>query len=373
MKSVSPTARRATARRALVATAAATASVLLLAGCSTGEVTASTDATASGSDLISAERCAENEAAGEITFLTSYSYVASVGLLDVITAAEQGIFEDLCLDVSIQPGDNNTQLVSAGTAQFAGVGSPSDVMVAIDNGAEITAIATYGNTTANTLMTNADITDLSQLEGQTVGYKTAIPPQITAMLTADGVDADSINWVSVGYDATILPQGQVQGLNGYKSNEPLILAAAGYDITEWDPADYGVESSFNTQIVNTTFAAEHPTAVEDFLRASFYAYSWINESDANLDEALSYAEALSEAGYDLDLSKQRWQTEVALVEESQPADTPLGYQSVAQWEPEAEMLVANELVTATPDPAADIDTSFLEAIYDGTELIWPAP
>ncbi|MFT4305569.1 MAG: ABC transporter substrate-binding protein [Microbacterium sp.] len=369
---VSPRTRASrSAHRPLLAVATLSAAALLLAGCS-GSDTASSSATGD-SDLISAERCAENQAAGAITFLTSYAYVASVGLLDVITAEEQGLFDDLCLDVTIQPGDDNTQLVSAGTAQFAGVGSPSDVMVAVDNGADVSAIATYGNTPAITLMTTSDITSLSQLEGTTVGYKTAIPPQISAMLSADGVDTSTINWVSVGYDPTILPQGQVQGLTGYKSNEPLVLAAAGYDITQWDPADYGIESAFNTQIVNNTFKEEYPTAVEDFLRASFYAYNWINESDANLDEALSYAEALSDAGYDLDLSKQRWQTEVALVDESQPEGTPLGAQSVDQWTPEADMLVEYGLVSSTPDPAADIDTSFLEAIYDGTDLIWPAP
>ncbi|HAM11867.1 MAG TPA: nitrate ABC transporter substrate-binding protein [Microbacterium sp.] len=361
-------------RKALTALTLASASALLLAGCS-GDADATDDASASTgvSDMISADRCAENEAAGPITFLTSYAYVASVGLLDVLTAKDQGMFEDMCLDVTIEPGSNNTQLVSAGTAQFAGVGSPSDVMVAIDNGADVSAIATYGNTPAIMLMTNTDISDLSQLEGTTAGYKGAIPPQISAMLTADGVDTASIEWVSVGYDPTILPQGQVDALTGYKSNEPLVLASQGYDVTEWDPADYGIESAFNTQIVNSTFAEEHPTAVEDFLRASFAAYAWINESDENLDAALAYAESLSEAGYDLDLSAQRWKTEVGLVEESQPEGTVLGYQAVDQWTPEADMLMENDLISAEPDIESEIDTSFVEAIYDDGELVWPAP
>ncbi|GAA1703514.1 ABC transporter substrate-binding protein [Microbacterium sediminicola] len=361
-------------RKALAALALGSASALVLAGCAgASESTDDPSASAGGTDMISAERCAENEAAGPITFLTSFVYVASVGLLDVVTADELGYFEDMCLDVTIEPGSNNTQLVSAGTAQFAGVGSPSDVMVAIDNGADISAIATYGNTPAIMLMTNSDITDLSQLVGTTAGYKGAIPPQISAMIAADGVDPDAIEWVSVGYDATILPQGQVDALTGYKSNEPIVLESQGYEVTQWDPADYGIESAFNTQIVNNTFAAEHPTAVEDFLRASFAAYAWINESEENLDEALSYAEALSDAGYDLALSKLRWQTEVGLVEESQPEGTVLGYQSVEQWTPEAEMLLSNALITTEPDIAAAIDPSFVEAIYADGVLVWPAP
>ncbi|PZU39912.1 MAG: nitrate ABC transporter substrate-binding protein [Microbacterium sp.] len=351
---------------------ALSAGALLLTACASGS-TEPAASTTPASDLISAERCAANEAAGPITFLTSFNYVASAGLLDVVTAMEKGLFADLCLDVSIEPGSNNAQLVSAGTAQLAGVGSPSDVMVAIDNGADISGIATYGNTPAIMLMTNDDVTSLSDLSGVTAGYKGAVPPQISAMLSADGVDPSTLEWVSVGYDATILPSGQVQALTGYKSNEPLVLASQGYDITQWDPADYGIESAFNTQIVNNTFKEEHPTAVEDFLRASLYAYTWINESDENLDEALSYAEALSEAGYDLDLSRQRWETEVELINESQPADLPIGGQSATQWTPEADMLVEYELVGAAPDPESAIDTSFIEAIYDGSTLIWPAP
>ncbi|MCS5713374.1 ABC transporter substrate-binding protein [Herbiconiux sp. CPCC 205716] len=352
------------------------ASVLLLAGCSGSSTASESTASASaGSDLISAERCAENRAAGPITFLTSFGYVASAGLLDVITAKERGVFEDLCLDVTLQPGSNNAQLVSAGTAQFAGVGSPSDVLVAIDNGADISGVATYGNTVAITLMTMTDggPASLADFSGLTAGYKGAIPPQIQAMFLEEGVDPTTINWVSVGYDPTILPNDQVQALTGYKSNEPLALKAQGFDITEWDPAEYGIESAFNTQIVNNTFKEEHPTAVEDFLRASLYSYDWINESDANLDEALSYAEALSDAGYDLESSRARWATEVGLIDESQPDGLPIGGETVEQWTAEADMLVQFDLVKAKPDVAAAIDPSFIEAIHDGTELIWPAP
>ncbi len=359
---------------ALAATAAASA--LLLAGCSSdSSASEAPTASAGGSDLISAERCAENQAAGPITFLTSFAYAASVGILDVVTAKEKGIFDELCLDVTIEPGSTNAQLVSAGTAQFAGLGSPSDVLVAVDNGADISGIATYGNTVAITLMTNKEggPSSLADFSGLTAGYKGAIPPQIQAMFLEDGVDPASINWVSVGYDPTILPNGQVQALTGYKSNEPLALESQGFEITQWDPAEYGIKSAFNTQIVNNTFKEEHPTAVEDFLRASFYAYNWINESDTNLDEALGYAESLSDAGYDLVSSKARWNTEVGLVEDSQPEGTPLGSESVEQWTPEADMLVEFDLVGSKPDPASAIDTSFVDAIYDGTELIWPAP
>jgi putative hydroxymethylpyrimidine transport system substrate-binding protein len=193
------------------------------------------------------------------------------------------------------------------------------------------------------------------------------------MFLDNGVDASAIEWVSVGYDPTILPNGQVQGLGAYKSNEPKALARKGFEVVEWDPASYGIKSSFNTQIANSEFAAAHPTVIEDFLRASFKAFDWINESDANLDTALGYAAALSDAGYDLESSKVRWQTEIELINASQPEGTPVGWQSAEQWQPEADMLLRFELIKAPADAATAQSNAFVAAISSGADLVWPAP
>jgi len=323
---------------------------------------------------ISEERCAANKDAGEIVFLTSFAYAATAGILDVLAADMNGYFASHCLNVTIQPGMENVQLTSAGRAQIAGIGSPSVVMSGIANGAEIVGIATYGNQPAIEIITMTDgpIKDLKDLEGHTFGYKGASFPQLMAMMIAAGVDTDKVNMVSVGYDPTILPNGQVDALMAYKSNEPNTLRSMGYDVTEWDPSDYGVKGSFNTQLANATFAAEHPTAIEDFLRASFKGFEWINESEANLDAALAHASELSTAGYDIPLAKLRWQTEVKLITESQPEGTPLGWQSEAQWQDEADMMVRFDLIEGEPDVTGAMSTAFVDAIYDGVTLVWPA-
>lgn len=324
--------------------------------------------------IIDDARCEANRAAGQITYLTSFAYAASHGILDVIAAKEKGFFEALCLDVVIQPGSTNTQLVSAGTAQIAGIGGASDTLVAIDNGAEILGVATYGNVGAIELLSMADsgIETLADFEGRIIGYKGAIPPQFNAMFLEAGVDPASIQWVSVGYDPVILPNGQVQGLAAYKSNEPEALRQQGHAVREWDPDHFGIHSTFNTQVANSTFAAEHPTAVEDFLRASFHAYDWMLAEEAHLDQALQWAADLSTAGYDIPMSRTRFLIEAKLVAESQPEGTGLGWQSEAQWAPEAEMLTRFGLVRRAPDIAAAMTPAFVEAIRaeDGS-LIWP--
>ncbi len=77
-----------------------------------------------------AERCAANEAAGTITFLTGFDYAAASSIVDVIAADDAGYYDDLCLDVEIRPGfsSGNYPQVASGTAQFASGGSFSEIV-----------------------------------------------------------------------------------------------------------------------------------------------------------------------------------------------------------------------------------------------------
>ena len=47
--------------------------------------------------LVSKSRCAANEAAGTVTYLTGFGWEASVGILDPIAAEAQGFYRDMCL------------------------------------------------------------------------------------------------------------------------------------------------------------------------------------------------------------------------------------------------------------------------------------
>jgi putative hydroxymethylpyrimidine transport system substrate-binding protein len=351
-------------------TLSAAAAALLLA---TSWPAAPADAATAPS--IGPDRCSRNRAAGSITFLTSFAYAATSGILDVLAARQLGYFDALCLKVSVEPGSTNAQLLSAGTAQLAGLGDASSVLVAIDNGAAITGVLTYGNTSAIELVTlqSRGIKSLTELAGKTIGYKVAPAPQITAMLVAARVPIDSINFVSVGFNPASLANGSVAALMAYKSNEPRVLAAQGYAVTEWDPETYGIHSTFNVLVANRKFAAEHPTAVQDFLRATLHAFNWINQSDANLEHALGFAQTLSTAGFDLAGSRERWKIEARLIAGSQPANAPFGHTDDTQWQPEADMLVRAKLVSRPPVVATAHDNAYLDAIYNGKALLWPAP
>jgi NitT/TauT family transport system substrate-binding protein len=211
------------------------------------------------------------------------------------------------------------------------------------------------------------ITNLRQLDGKTIGYKGAMPPDITAMLETAGVKLSTLKEVEVGYDPTILPRGQVQALTAYKSNEPVQLADDGYKFREWDPASFGIKGAFNVFDVNKHWAEAHPGSLEDFLRATFHAFNYcLSHALACVEDAAKY-----EPGYDVHQNVQRWQIESGLVVHSLLAGHPLGYEDLAQWEPDYQLLRRFHMVDKTVDLASIIDARYVDAIYRGRTLIWP--
>lgn len=322
---------------------------------------------------VGSARCAANRAAGPITYLTGFGYQASVGILDVAAAAAEGLYRAECLDVRIQPGNGDAgsaaQLAAAGRATLVELGSPSDAITAQAHGVDVDAVATYGNVPSITLLTSPSITELPQLEGRTLGYKGAMPPQVTAMLSRAGVDVRRVREVGVGFDPTILARGQVAALTAYKSNEPVELRARGVAFREWDPDRFGIRGSFNVLDVNRAFARAHPSAVEDFLRATFRAFSGcVAAVGPCIDDA-----ATLQAGYDKAQNTQEWKLQAGLVERSLLPGRGVGAESIAQWTPEAQLLFADGMVSHHPDLTAMVDPHYVAAIEQGGRVVWPAP
>ena len=352
-------------------TAAGLLSGLLVGSASASTATANT--ATGGKTLVSAARCAANQAAGTITYLTGFGWQASVGILDPIAADALGYYSAMCLRVQLKPGNGDPtssgQLVAAGRATVTELGSPSDAITAEAGGIPVDAVATYGNTTASTLLTKPSVTNLRQLDGKTIGYKGAMPPIITAMLEKAGVDLHSVKEVSVGYDPTILPRGQVQALTAYKSNEPIQLKDDGYKFHEWDPGSFGLKGAFNVFDANRAWATAHPGAMEDFLRATFEAYRYcLSHASTCVHEAARY-----QAGYLVHQNIQRWQLETSEVDGTLIAGHGVGYEDQAQWEPEYKILLADHLIKHPVTLATIINPTYIAAVYHGSSLIWPGP
>lgn len=364
--------------------AVALAATLVACGSSSDDTTAAGPSGGAGTSAgaISAQRCAQNEAAGTITYLSGYSWQASASILEVVAAADLGYYKDLCLDVKLEPGGlnnmNNAQILQSGKAQITPL-SEQDVITnnadTVKNGgsAGIVGISSYSNSGLDVLLTMPSTTSLSQLEGETAGQKGYVPLAVAAMLGKAGVDSSAIKWTTVGYDPTVLPRGQVQGLTAFVSNEPNLLKDAGYDVTTWDPATYGVPSSLGAFAANTAFAQKNPTAVEDFLRATFKAFDYCSQS-ANVDQCISFQQKQMNDPTDKAAhEKQVWQTESAIVG-AHPVPGTWGSVDPANVKKLTADLKTYQGVSVDSATAASwFDDTYVDAVVKGSTVIWPAP
>lgn len=350
------------------------------AGCGSGSGGGKSAAGTEGS-AISAQRCAQNKAAGRITYLSGYQYQSSVSILEYVAAQKLGYFTDLCLDVALKPGTGdtaqNTKLLAGGQATVSAV-AEQDLIQARANGIAIEGYSSYSDAGLDILMTNKDITRLTQLDGKVLGHKGFVPAAVEAMLVKAGVDWHSLTLVKEGYDPSVLPrrQGGLAALTGFVSNEPNQLKAAGKDVTVWQPVDYGIPSSIGAMAVNPAFAAAHPTALQDVLRASLHAYAYCTASQAHIAECVGYAAKLSGPTYDKALNATIWKTETQVVRDNPTPGQPLGGIDPGNIARIVDMLHQFGIVPAgvTAAKAAGwFDTSVAGSVYAAGKLVWPAP
>ncbi len=334
-----------------------------------------------------ADRCEANRAAGTVTYLSSFDFAATASIVDVLVAEQAGYFDEMCLDVEVKPSFStaNYPLLAANEAQFSSAGSFSEVIdFATKNEASFVALAVEGKTGIDALIVkdgviaSGEAAGLEQLRGSTIGVKGQITPSVAAMLRqaglSEGTDYETV--LLDGFDpAAHIAVDSIVGFPGYKSNEPLQLAAAGVPFTLFDPAESGIPGSFGVLYTNATFLREHPTAAQDFIRAAMKGLAdAIADPAAAAEIAVGYINANGNAMF---LSPEgetaRWAVESKLVVETN-ATTALGV-------PEMELL-ADEVRTyaeiglfggTAPDIDAYLNISLMDGIYSADRLvIWPA-
>lgn len=326
-------------------------------------------------------RCEANQAAGTISYLSGFDYAATASIVDVLVADSKGYYDALCLDVDIAPSFStaNYPLVAANDAQFSSSGSFSELATFAEaNEADLVALAVEGRVAIDGLMVKPEFDSLDALAGTTIGVKEKLPPSIAAMLANVGLieDADYDTIGLTGFDPVAHWEVEdISAVPGYKSNEPGTLERAGIPFTLYDPTDYDIPGSFGLIYTNRTFLDEHPTAAEDFMRATMRGLA-----DAIADPAAASTIAvdlINGNGNPNFLSPEgeafRWSTDAQLIADTTPADSNVG---VPDPEALAAEVAAYDAVGVYPDGAPEVDGRFdpdlLAGLYadDGT-IIWP--
>jgi len=344
---------------------------------------ASTDGGASDgvtSAGISAERCAQNQKAGKITYFSSFDFSASAAILDVQVAKKKGYFEKLCLDVELRPGFSTTNypLIAAGKAQFSSAGNYTEMLNYARDGAEFVALVDYGKVPVEALVAKqGGITELAQLKGKTIGIKGDLPPSLVAMLKKAGLTrgTDYEELLLEGYDPVVQLGMPIDALPVYKTNEPGQLDAAGVKYTMFDPASNDIPGSFGIIYTSKEFATKHPTATEDFVRASLRG---MEDALANPTEAIKIAvDNIDAAGNEMFLTLQgetyRWTNESAMITASTPAGEPVGIIHGDQLDKEYQTyLDAGVWPKDPPKNGKFYDESIAKKLYDADgKVIFP--
>ena len=328
-------------------------------------------------------RCAANRDAGTISYLTGFDYAATASIVEVLVADAKGYFDELCLDVDVAASFStaNYPLVAADDAQFSSAGSFSELASFAEvNDADLVALAVDGRVAIDSLMVKPGFDRLEELAGTTIGVKGKLPPSVAAMLAGvglvEGTDFDTL--LLEGFDPVAhFEIGDISAVPGWKSNEPGALERAGIPFTLYDPAEFDIPGSFGLIYTNRTFLDEHPTAAEDFMRATIRGLA---DAIAEPDEAAAIAvELINGNGNPNFLSPEgeafRWATDARLITDTTPAGSFPGVPDIDHLTAEIAAYAEVGVYGDAAAPAVDgrVDPDLLAGLYDADgSVIWPS-
>jgi len=330
------------------------------------------------------DRCAANRAAGTVVYRSGFGFAASASIVDVLVAEQKGYFANLCLDVEIVASDAaaNYAPVADNTAQFASAGSFNDVIGYrhAHPDAGLVVLAVEGQTSIDSLVVKEGAaTTLSDLRGTTIGVKGSLPASVRAMLAKAGLREGTDFDITVldGHDPELhIADPGIVGFPVFQSTEPGQLDRAGIDHIEFDPADDAIPGTFGIIYTNASFLDEHPTAAQDFMRATMLglADAVADPSAASMIALDFIANSGNAGGLSADTEAFRWQTESGLVVESTPRDGALGLPVLERLEDEVRTYAGIGFYDGdTPDISDAVDADVLAGIYGSDrQVIWPS-
>lgn len=314
--------------------------------------------------------CAQPEPES-VVFMNGYKPQANLPVVSVYVAQEKGFFAEQGLDVEIHHATSgeHVQLLMAGDVDFATADAASVLKRRADPGLPIVAFALFGQRGQQGFLALKDggIATPTDWEGRTFGYKVSIPPDYLAIVEDQQVDRSAVQEVRVGFDPRVLTEGQVDVLAVFKSNEPDTIRRMGFDVTLWDPADFGVPTLGLTYITREDLANSDSDKVERFLKATMKALEYARDNrDEAIQIVMKYApeENPEHQHFMLD-------TEFADAVSSLTDRSGLGQMSPEQWQALYDHLTAHGALPKPFDYNDAFTTEFLDAIYDGNTLKWP--
>jgi NitT/TauT family transport system substrate-binding protein len=315
---------------------------VLLAGCGEGETTPSVD-----EETLTAIRL-------------PMGYIPSVQYAPLYVAKERGYFAEAGFDVTFDYSyeTDGVALVGQGEQPFS-LASGEQVLLAREQGIPVVYVLAWFQDYPVAVVAKAEsgINSPQDLVGRRVGLPGLFGANyigLIAMLHAEGIDEGDLVLDSIGFNQVeALATDQEEAVVGYSTNEPVHLAAQGYEIVTFQVSEY-VQLTANGLITSETMVAENPDDVAAFVSAMIRGIEdTIADPDAAYEICFNFVEGLENQDRELQMEV------LTLSIEYWKADR-VGYIQAPAWENMQQVLLEMGLLS---DPL-DLDDAFTNAFVE---------
>ncbi|MFP4344207.1 MAG: ABC transporter substrate-binding protein [Anaerolineales bacterium] len=307
--------------------------------------------------LLGCSAVPEQREAESLVFMAGYKPQANLPFVGVYVAQEKGFFaaEDLEVEIRHSGGrGEHLQLLTAGKVDVTTQDAAVLLKRRADPGLPLVSIALVGQRgqQAYVALAESGLASPEAWRGHKIGFKGTPPPDLLALLDVAGLEESDVELINVGFDPRVLVEDLVDVYPVYNSNEPYLLEKWGYDLVQWEAADYGVSTLGLTYVATETGVAEQQEALERFLRAALRGIEYAAEHP---EEAVEIVVAY--AGPETDPDHMRFMLETELAD-AQAEGRPLGRQTTAQWQALHDSLLEYGALTE----AVEVEEAFTNAL-----------
>ena len=347
------------ARRSFLGGAAALGGAVLLGACGDDDDGAATSSTVGG----------DGASAGElVTLSTVFSWVKNVEWAGWYVADSEGYFAEEGLGADLIGGGpnapENVQVLEANQAQLATASDVLKIFDAVSQGADFVMLgAVLQQSPLGMCWLDESITGPEDLIGKRIGGDDDSTLLVDAMLDVNGLPRD-YEFVPIGFDPAPLPNGEVDAIVCFVTNQPTTLTLQGHSPISQTFTELGFPLFADAIFAKRSVIDDNRDDIVKYLRA--VAKGW----ERNMAEpALGVSLAVDEYGVDLGLDAEAATIENERQIELQQSD--ITAEKGLLWldldEVEGPMYESMRATGRDDLPAvADIiDLSLLEEAYDG--------
>ena len=289
-------------------------------------------------------------------------YIPNVQFAPLYVAIEKGFYseEGLNVEMDYNMETDSVALLGAGELQFAIVSGEQVLLGRAQELPVVYVMAWYQDFPVGVAsLSGAEIKSPQDLRGKRIGIPGLYGASyigFKALLNAGGLKEQDVSLDSIGFtQVESLANGIVDAVVVYVSNEPIKLAAEGYDVNTLASADY-ISLVANGLVTSETVIENHPDLVRAMVQATLKGIQYtIDHPEEAFTISEKYVEnmaALSPAEKEvqrqvLDTSITLWKTD------------PLGYSQPDAWENMRNLLLQMDLLMCPVDLGDAFSNDFL--------------